>query len=224
MKRIIVIASIIIASTHIAGAIEMGMMDKDFGLGARGEHVIALQEMLVTKGFLPATSPRGYFGPATKKAVMQYQKMLGLKQTGYVGPMTRAKWKMMNDGMVKKDMMLEKKDAMKDNMQKDMMMKMKGSYEAYAPEKLAWAKQGKVVLFFHASWCPTCKTADTAIRDTAIPDGVHILKTDYDTQTALKQKYGVTYQHTFVQVDASGNMITKWSGGSSVAEIVAKLQ
>ncbi len=208
---------------------EVMVMDRDFGMGARGEHVIALQETLVAKGFLPATSPRGYFGPATKKAVMQYQKMLGVKQTGYVGPMTRAKWKMMkqemmSDGIMKKEVMMEKKDMMKDDMKKETMMKAKGSYESYAPEKIQWAKDGKVVLFFHASWCPTCKTADTAIRGASIPDGVHILKTDYDTQIALKQKYGVTYQHTFVQVDTSGNMITKWSGSSSLAEILAKIQ
>lgn len=111
-----------------------------------------------------------------------------------------------------------------DMMKKDMMMKAKGSYETYAPEKLAWAKDGKVILFFHAPWCPTCKVADEGIRAGAMPDGVHILKTDYDTYTALKQKYGVTYQHTFVQVDASGNQIAKWSGGSTLADILAKMQ
>ena len=35
----------------------------------------------------------------------------------------------------------------------------------------------------------------------------------------LKKKYEVTYQHTFVQVDAQGNMIKKWSGGA-LADII----
>jgi thiol-disulfide isomerase/thioredoxin len=127
---------------------------------------------------------------------------------------------MMKDDGMKKDSMMDKKDTM----MKDDMMKVKGSYETYAPEKVAWAKKGKVVLFFHAGWCPTCKAADTAITTSAIPEGVFILKTDYDTYTALKQKYGVTYQHTFVQVDAEGNQVVKWSGSSSLADILAKLQ
>jgi len=101
-----------------------------------------------------------------------------------------------------------------------------GSYEAYAPEKLALALDGKVILFFHASWCPTCRAADSDINKnlSEIPDGVHILKIDYDSNTALKQKYGVTYQHTFVQVDSSGNLIKKWTGSSTLAEIVANIK
>ena len=31
-------------------------------------------------------------------------------------------------------------------------------------------------------------------------------------ETALRQKYGVTYQHTFVKVDKDGNQIKKASG------------
>ncbi|MFM2415269.1 MAG: hypothetical protein RI911_962, partial [Candidatus Parcubacteria bacterium] len=119
MKQIIVTAGMFLITSVTAHAAEM--MDKDFGMGARGEHVSALQATLVEKGFLPASSPRGYFGPATKRAVMQYQKMLGLKQTGYVGPMTRAKWKMMKMEMMGTDTM--KKDMMKgDMMEKDTMM------------------------------------------------------------------------------------------------------
>ncbi len=68
----------------------------------------------------------------------------------------------------------------------------------------------KVVYFFHASWCPDCKAADTALTSNpgAIPAKVTIVKVDYDTQTALKQKYGVTMQHTYVQVDSTGAKVT----------------
>lgn len=106
------------------------------------------------------------------------------------------------------------------------MEKRKGSYEAYEASKLSLAEKGKVVLFFHAGWCPTCKAADADIKAnlSKIPDGVTILKVDYDSSTELKKKYGVTYQHTFVQVDASGNMLKKWSGSSSLAEIAAQVQ
>lgn len=78
------------------------------------------------------------------------------------------------------------------------------------------AASGKVrVLFFHATWCPFCKAADSNFKKnlTGIPENVVVFKTDYDTEKALKTRYGITYQHTFVQVDGKGNMITKWSGG-----------
>ena len=108
----------------------------------------------------------------------------------------------------------------------DIAEKKSGSFESYAPEKLVLAENGDVVLFFHASWCPYCRAAENDINQnlSQIPSGVHILKTNYDTETALKQKYGVTYQHTFVQVDASGNLIKKWSGSETLSEIIANIQ
>ncbi len=101
-----------------------------------------------------------------------------------------------------------------------------GSYESYVPEKLSKAETGRVVLFFHASWCPTCRALNSNIEESKsiIPADVTILKTDYDTETELKKKYGVTTQHTLVQVDKDGNMITKWSGGSTIESIVSKLK
>jgi thiol-disulfide isomerase/thioredoxin len=101
-----------------------------------------------------------------------------------------------------------------------------GVYETYAPEKLARASEGPVVLFFRASWCPTCQAADKDIRAslTSIPGGVTILDVDYDASAALKKKYGVTYQHTFVQVDASGAQIAKWSGSRTLSEIVKNIK
>jgi len=107
----------------------------------------------------------------------------------------------------------------------DAMMQ-KGSYESYAASKLALAEKGDVVLFFRASWCPTCKTLDANIKSnlSAIPAGLTILDVDYDNSSALKQKYGVTYQHTFVQVDAQGNLIKKWSGSPTLAALIKEVQ
>lgn len=83
----------------------------------------------------------------------------------------------------------------------------------------------KNLLYFFASWCPTCRAADANIKANLVrvPSGLVIHQIDYDTATDLKKKYGVTYQHTFVQVDEKGEMITKWSGGD-LAAIVAKLK
>ena len=66
------------------------------------------------------------------------------------------------------------------------------------------------------TWCTTCKGLDTALNTADLPDGLTILKTDYDKETDLKKKYGVTTQHTLVQVDAQGNKLAKWSGSRSL--------
>lgn len=110
--------------------------------------------------------------------------------------------------------------------EEEAMMAKSGSYEAYSPEKIARAKEGKVVLFFRASWCPTCRALDSNIRANLedIPGGLSILHVDYDNSTALKQKYGVTYQHTLVQVDASGNQITKWTGGLILSDFLKNVR
>jgi thiol-disulfide isomerase/thioredoxin len=101
-----------------------------------------------------------------------------------------------------------------------------GSYSDYSPDQISLAESGKVVLFFHASWCPTCRAADKSIASNiaTIPDGVHILKVDYDSATDLRREYGVTTQHTFVQIDANGNFVTKFSGLRKVDDIVAQLR
>ncbi len=101
-----------------------------------------------------------------------------------------------------------------------------GSYEAYSPTKLAMAESGDVVLFFYASWCPSCRGLNSDIEKNVgtIPTGVTILKTDYDKEVALKKKYGVTTQHTLVQVDKNGNLIKKWSGGAKLENLLSQIQ
>ena len=130
----------------------------------------------------------------------------------------------------KEDMTIDKKD--------DVMIKknevaivdkddtMTGSYVAYSADTIAMATTGDVVLFFHASWCPSCRALNSDIEKnvSAIPAGVTILKTDYDKEIELKKKYGVTTQHTLVQVDKDGNMIKKWSGGSELENLLAQIQ
>ncbi len=125
--------------------------------------------------------------------------------------------------------MMKKEDT---TMQKDSesmtddTMKKAGLYTTYNADKLAMAATGDVVLFFKASWCPSCRTLDADIKSksTTIPSSLTILEVDYDTAIELKKKYGVTTQHTLVQVNASGEMITKWSGGSTLESVVAKVQ
>ena len=104
----------------------------------------------------------------------------------------------------------------------DAMAASKGSYSDYDQSKLANASTGKVVLFFHAPWCPTCRDANLNFENSATPEGLTLLKVDYDSSNELKKKYGVTYQHTFVQVDKDGNLLKKWNGSKNYDEIKAQ--
>ena len=85
------------------------------------------------------------------------------------------------------------------------------------------AREGtKVVYFFHADWCPSCRATDAAVAADGVPDGLTVVKVDYDTETDLRKEYGVTQQHTFVQVDPDGGELAKWTGSISGADIEAK--
>jgi thiol-disulfide isomerase/thioredoxin len=101
-----------------------------------------------------------------------------------------------------------------------------GVYDVYTPEKLKLAKDHKVILFFKADWCPSCVTADQTLNKefASIPKNIAILKVSYDTDIELRKKYGVTIQHTFVQVDEQGNQITKWLGSVSIGDILSKVK
>lgn len=79
-----------------------------------------------------------------------------------------------------------------------------GRYVDYSPQALAEAT-GQKVLFFHAPWCPQCRSVEKGIKEQGVPAGVTILKVDYDSNQALRQKYGVTIQTTFVKLDDAGN-------------------
>lgn len=80
----------------------------------------------------------------------------------------------------------------------------------------------KVVYFFHASWCPTCRATEKAIDEDGIPAGLTVVKVDFDSETDLRTTYGITQQHTFVQVDEDGDELAKWTGSITGADIKAE--
>ncbi|MDQ2973110.1 MAG: thioredoxin family protein [bacterium] len=102
-------------------------------------------------------------------------------------------------------------------------MAVKGSYTAYDQAKLANAEKGDVVIFFHAGWCPKCKESDKNFSASVTPEGLTLLKVDYDNSTELKQKYGVTMQHTYVQVDKDGNEIKQWNGSYTYDDLKSQI-
>lgn len=102
-----------------------------------------------------------------------------------------------------------------------------GTYQEYDEALVpTLAQKGKVVIFFHASWCPTCTALDEDLIATEadFPDGLHVLKADFDTEINLRKEFGVTLQHTLVQVDADRKKIKMWNGGTRLETIVAEVQ
>lgn len=81
-----------------------------------------------------------------------------------------------------------------------------GSYIEYSDTAIANA-DGRILLFFHATWCPQCRSLESDILAQGVPSGVTIIKVDYDTHQDLRQKYGVTVQTTMVEVDNDGTSL-----------------
>lgn len=94
----------------------------------------------------------------------------------------------------------------------------------YNGSKSSYSNDSKV-LFFHAPWCPVCQSIDKEINANPgkVPEGDTIIKTDFDSQTDLKKKYGVTYQYTFVQIDNDGQQIKKWSA-STLDDVISQIE
>lgn len=84
-----------------------------------------------------------------------------------------------------------------------------GAYVDYSDTVVA-TSPGTKLLFFHAPWCPQCRALDEDIRVKGAPDGVTIIKVDYDSNQALRKKYGVTLQTTIVRVDDNGELVKKY--------------
>lgn len=97
-------------------------------------------------------------------------------------------------------------------------------YVPFDETEYVTALQGteNVALFFHAPRCPTCTALNNDIEsnEDTIPADTAILKVDYDAETALKQKYGVTSQHTIVYVDAEGNVVKTERGTPTLEKVL----
>ena len=143
-----------------------------------------------------------YSSDQSKKKDAENAAMIKLEETAA----------MEKDQMAKEDETMSEEEAMKKD---DAAMMVKGSFTDYDAAKLADAEKGDVVLYFSAPWCPTCQEANKNFNASSAPDGLTLLKVDYDSSTELKKQYGVTYQHTFVQVDKDGKLLKKWSGSTT---------
>jgi hypothetical protein len=81
-----------------------------------------------------------------------------------------------------------------------------GVYVDYSDTAIADA-QGRVVLFFHAPWCGQCVQLESDILAEGVPDGVTVIKVDWDTHQDLEQQYGVPMRTTFVELADDGSVL-----------------
>lgn len=163
-----------------------------------------------------------------------------------IGAYTMSKSSSPSDSMVKKNevMMPKEETSMEPSnamMKKDdsamegekmMDEKMTDSrYVQYSKFALDSASGNRRVLFFYASWCPTCKPADASFTQNVskIPEDLTLIRVNYnDPETDqeeknLAKKYGITYQHTLVQIDSNGREVAKWNGGQ-IDELLSNIK
>lgn len=92
-------------------------------------------------------------------------------------------------------------------------------YENFGPTALADATGTKRVLFFHASWCAVCNAFEKEIEEIGIPEGITIIKANYDDERELKKRYKVSVQSTFLLLDDNEEEVRRWPFGQGLSDI-----
>jgi len=126
---------------------------------------------------------------------------------------------------------MEKKEGEAMVKKTDDKMMVDSRYLEYSKVALEKAATKRRVLFFYASWCPTCRPADENFKEniSKLPEDVTLIRVNYndpDTdqeEKDLAKKYGITYQHTYVQIDGTGKEVTKWNGGQ-INELLSNIK
>lgn len=97
----------------------------------------------------------------------------------------------------------------------------------YDESYLNLASDYRIVLFFHADWCPTCLALERDLNRNIdlIPTDLLILKAPYGNngETDLAQKYNVKVQHTLIQLDENAQPKKTWVGSFKLEEVIDEL-
>lgn len=83
-----------------------------------------------------------------------------------------------------------------------------------------------VVYYFWASWCPICQAEEPKIKSWIENSGLPVagFRVNYDTETALKAKYKIPYQHTTVFLNTEGEEVERFNGPVDEATFLAALK
>lgn len=98
-------------------------------------------------------------------------------------------------------------------------------YQDYSPSVVsnAFNRNQKVILFFYASWCPSCRSLHNQLLSATMPSDALIVRVNYDHSNELQQQYGVKTQHTLVRIDTGMNIID-FKQGLDLDGVVKMLQ
>ena len=109
-------------------------------------------------------------------------------------------------------------------------------YEEFSQGKYVVAKtDGKPILLnFYANWCPTCREQEprtvSLFIDGRVPDGIAAFRVNYDDtdtdddEKALAKELRVTYQHTYIYFDSSGNETARTIGTTPDGTVLKNLE
>lgn len=83
----------------------------------------------------------------------------------------------------------------------------------------------KNILFFTAQWCPSCLEAHEKFTQSAnmIPSDVALWRVDYDAHEDLRDTYNIDTAHVFIEVDAEGNEMHRWSGSMTIDDVITEI-
>lgn len=99
-----------------------------------------------------------------------------------------------------------------------------GSYQKYDEGLIA--QHEKNILFFTATWCPSCINVEMMLetQKNLIPTTSAIFTVNLDEHAMLREKYHVERPHTFIQIDRDGNEMARWSGDTTLEDIMSHVQ
>lgn len=83
----------------------------------------------------------------------------------------------------------------------------------------------QLIYFFKTDWCFVCNVvkADMRANPNRLPAKTVFVEVDFEKDTALRQKYNVQHQTTFVQVDKAGAQIAQWQA-QNLSEVLAGIK
>lgn len=99
------------------------------------------------------------------------------------------------------------------------------NYIDYSASSLENSVGKRVVLFFTAEWCISCRELDVDIRNNLekIPADLLILKVNYDSSSDLKSTYNIDKPNTLILLGSEQSELKRWADSMTLDKITRQL-